>query len=80
MLKTCRIRWLQPVSSVVLLILTASALVRAQAHPEAELLAAVREMFLNEEGEVRYFLKWFDLNEDRTPEAIIHVVGPTVWV
>lgn len=51
---------------------------RAQSQSEAALLTSLRKMYSEEEGDARYFLKWFDLNGDGTPEAIVHVVGPQV--
>ena len=50
----------------------------AQTRSESRLVSALREEYSKDDGEVRYFLKWFDLNGDGTPEAIVHVVGPNV--
>jgi hypothetical protein len=41
-------------------------------------VTALREVYSEDEGEARYFLKWFDLNGDGIPEAVVHVVGPHV--
>ena len=61
-----------------ILIFACLEVISAQSHGERDVIRAVRSMFSNEYGEVRYFLKWSDLNEDGTPEAIVHVVGPGV--
>jgi len=51
----------------------------AQAQPDSALVAAIRETYSDHDyGDVRYFLKWFDLNGDGDPEAIVYVVGPRV--
>jgi len=51
----------------------------AQAQPDSALVAALRETYSDQDyGDVRYFLKWFDLNGDGEPEAIVYVVGPRV--
>jgi len=49
-----------------------------QTPADATLEAKLRTMYSSDDGEVRYFLKWFDLNGDGVPEAIVHVSGPGV--
>ena len=50
-----------------------------QTQSDAALVAALREEYAADDyGDFRYFLKWFDLNEDGEPEAIVYVVGPRV--
>ena len=65
-------------TSAALIILAASASAAAQTAPEQSVQAALREIYSEEEGDFRYFLKWFDLDGDGTPEAVVHVVGPMV--
>src|SRR5687767_1001074 len=62
----------------IILILTCLEIIGARPRDEGDLIRAVRSMFADEQGEVRYFLKWSDLNEDGNPEAIVHIVGPGV--
>jgi hypothetical protein len=51
----------------------------AQAQPDSALAAALREEYSDGDyGDFRYFLKWFDLNGDGEPEAIVYVAGPRV--
>jgi|SRR5262245_5485547 len=50
----------------------------AQAQSDSALVTALREMYSDDYGDFRYFLKMFDLNGDGEPEAIVHVVGPRV--
>jgi hypothetical protein len=67
--------------SAVLLVLVwalGCAQAEAQNRSERDLVAALRGMYSEDVGEARYFLSWFDLNGDGTPEAIAHVVGPRV--
>jgi hypothetical protein len=48
-----------------------------QTQPESALVSAIREAYSdNDYGDFRYFLKWFDLNGDGEPEAIVHTAGP----
>ncbi|HEY7181856.1 MAG TPA: hypothetical protein VIC84_10580, partial [Blastocatellia bacterium] len=48
-----------------------------QAQADSALVAALRKEYPDDDyGEVRYFLKWFDLNGDGEPEAVVYVVGP----
>ena len=64
--------------SAALLLLAACANAAAQTAPEQSVQAALREIYSGEEGDFRYFLKWFDLDGDGTPEAVVHVVGSEV--
>src|SRR5918911_5165363 len=64
--------------SAALILLAASASAAAQTAPEQSVQAALRKIYSVEEGDFRYFLKWFDLDGDGTPEAVVHVVGPEV--
>ena len=50
--------------------------VSAQAKLESTLENQLRNMYSDDDGEVRYFHKSFDLNGDGKPEVIVHVVGP----
>ena len=50
--------------------------VSAQAKLDSTLENQLRRMYSEDDGEVRYFSKSFDLNGDGTPEVIVHVVGP----
>ena len=52
--------------------------VSGQTGSDSVVETTLREVYCNEDGEVRYFLKWFDLNGDGISEAIVHVVGPEV--
>ena len=52
--------------------------ISAQEKSTPTLVNELLKMYSNDDGEVRYFLKWFDLNGDGTLEAIVHVVGPRV--
>ncbi|HEY0724946.1 MAG TPA: hypothetical protein VGD41_13325 [Pyrinomonadaceae bacterium] len=52
--------------------------VSAQATLDSTLENQLRKMYSDDDGEVRYFPKLFDLNGDRTPEVMVHVVGPDV--
>jgi hypothetical protein len=52
--------------------------INAQAKSERTVEAQLRKMYSDDDGEVRYFLKWFDLNGDGIPEALVHVRGPQV--
>lgn len=63
--------------AAALILLAACANAAAQTPPEQSVEAALRELY-SDEGEVHYFLKWFDLDGDGTPEAVVHVVGPMV--
>src|SRR5919201_1604668 len=64
--------------SAALILLAACAGAAAQTAAERSVQAALREIYSEEEGDFRYFIKWFDLDGDGTPEAIVHVVGPMV--
>ena len=52
--------------------------VSAQAKLDSSLENQLRKIYSDDDGEVRYFHKSFDLNGDGTPEVIVHVVGPGV--
>ena len=52
--------------------------INAQAKSERAVEAQLRKMCSDDDGEVRYFLNWFDLNGDGIPEALVHVRGPQV--
>jgi len=52
--------------------------VSAQAKLDSTLENQLRKMYSDDDGEVRYFSKSFDLNGDGKPEVIVHVVGPGV--
>ena len=48
-----------------------------QSQSDSALVAALREEYSGDDyGDFRYFPKWFDLNGDGEPEAIVYVVGP----
>ena len=50
-----------------------------QSQSDSALVAALSEEYSGDDyGDFRYFLKWFDLNGDGEPEAIVYVVGPRV--
>jgi len=50
-----------------------------QTRSDSALAAALREEYSDGDyGDFRYFLKWFDLNGDGKPEAIVYVAGPRV--
>jgi len=56
-----------------------ATIIGVQTQSDSALVAALREEYSGDDyGELRYFLKWFDLNGDGEPEAIVHVVGPRV--
>jgi hypothetical protein len=63
--------------ALLILISVAPVNISAQSKSDSALEAQLRQMYSEDEGEIRYFLKWFDLNGDGTPEAIVHVVGPS---
>ena len=67
-----------PALLVALLLFHSCARADAQTQSAPRLVAALREIYSDDDGEVRYFLRWFDLNGDGKPEAIVHVVGPNV--
>ena len=48
------------------------------AQSDSILETELRKMYTADDGDVRYFVKWFDLNGDGTPEAMVYVVGPQV--
>jgi hypothetical protein len=50
--------------------------VSAQAKLDSTLENQLRKMYSDDDREVRYFPKLFDLNGDGIPEVIVHVVGP----
>lgn len=50
----------------------------AQASLDSTLENQLRKMYSDDDREVRYFPKSFDLNGDGTPEVIVHTVGPGV--
>jgi hypothetical protein len=52
--------------------------ISAQTESDTTLVTELRKLYSNDDGDIRYFLKWFDLNGDDTPEAIVHVAGPQV--
>ena len=52
--------------------------VSAQAKLDPAIENQLRTMYSEDDGEVRYFAKSFDLNGDGTPEVIVHAVGPDV--
>ena len=64
--------------ALLILISIASVNVYAQTKSDSALETQLRQMYSHDEGEIRYFLKWFDLDGDGTPEAIVHVVGPSL--
>ena len=64
--------------SAALLLLAAGSTASAQTSPEQSIQAVLREEYPEGSGDFRYFIKWFDLDGDGTPEAIVHVVGPMV--
>ncbi|HKN84894.1 MAG TPA: hypothetical protein VJW17_15725 [Pyrinomonadaceae bacterium] len=64
--------------ALLILISIAPVNIYAQTKGDAALETQLRQMYSGDEGEIRYFLKWFDLNGDGTPEAIVHVVGPSL--
>jgi hypothetical protein len=52
---------------------------KGQTQSDSALAAALREEYPDGDyGDFRYFLKWFDLNGDGEPEAIVYVAGPRV--
>ena len=65
--------------TVLIIVLSLRCLdVSAQAKLDSSLENQLREMYSEDDGDVRYFPKSFDLNGDGTPEVIVHVVGPSV--
>jgi hypothetical protein len=65
--------------AILFLLLTLGCVaISAQTKSDTALLTELRKLYSTEDGDVRYFLKWFDLNGDGTPEAIVHVAGPQV--
>ena len=52
--------------------------VSAQAKLDSTLENQLRKMYSDDDGEVRYFPKSFDLDGDGKSEVIVHVVGPSV--
>ena len=64
--------------ALLILISIASVNIYAQTKSDSALETQLRQMYSHDEGEIRYFLKWFDLDGDGTPEAIVHVVGPSL--
>ena len=78
LMTTCRISRIWPYALIVLALSLGCVKANAQTRSDPHLMTALREMYSEDEGDARYFLKWFDLNGDGTPEAIVHVVGPHV--
>ena len=64
-------------SALILLAACACAAAQTTA-PEKSVQAALREIYTGEDGDFRYFIKWFDLDGDGVPEAVVYVVGPSV--
>ena len=64
--------------TILMIALFGSVDTGTQANSYSALETELRKMYSVDDGEVRYFLKWFDLNGDGTPEAIVHAVGPQV--
>jgi hypothetical protein len=64
--------------TLLILLLLACVKISAQTKSDSAVETQLREIYEADDGEARYFLKWFDLNGDGTPEAIVHVVGPRV--
>ncbi len=86
-MKTWRALRLWPAALILLALSTGCVSATAQTRSDPRLVAELRKMysdvvaesrkmFSDDEVEARYFLNWFDLNGDGTPEAIVHVVGP----
>ncbi len=63
---------------VALALLAGCDAVSAQPQFERSLVAALHEIYSEDSGDARYFLRWLDLNGDGVSEAIVHVVGSLV--
>lgn len=77
-MRTYRRRSLWPNALVLVVLPLVCVKAGAQTARESRLVAALREVYSEDDGEARYFLRWFDLSGNGTPEAIVHVVGPSV--
>jgi hypothetical protein len=64
--------------SAALLLFVACVRASAQTSPEQSIEATLRKEYAEGSDDFRYFIKWFDLDGDGTPEAVVHVVGPAV--
>lgn len=66
--------------TVLILLLSLGCVdISAQTESDTSLITELRKLYSDDNGsDIRYFLKWFDLNGDGTPEAIVHVAGPQV--
>tara|TARA_B100001094_G_scaffold333363_2_gene411107 strand:+ start:3253 stop:3819 length:567 start_codon:yes stop_codon:yes gene_type:complete len=47
-----------------------------QSERQKMLEQAIKEQIMVEHPDIRYIVKWFDLNADGIKEAIVHVMGP----
>jgi hypothetical protein len=65
------------VSLLIILLSFGCVDINAQAKSERAVEAQLRKMYSDDDGEVRYFLKWFDLNGDGIPEKT-YPDNPTV--
>jgi hypothetical protein len=73
----CATKFVKAVS-VALLLLIACVNAAAQDPREKSIEDELRKEYSEASEDFRYFIKWFDLDGDGTPEAIVHVAGPMV--